>query len=158
MKKDKIIWRCQKKGENKHQVTVNIRNKSIFESTKTDLRILYFLLFYNFVENKSINQRYLNCKESTKQLWFESISNANIIKFYSVIREKIKNTMHKTWKDNLLGMEPCENGKSYVETDESKIVSYNGEVRWMFGLYNRGSKEIRIFLWITIEQKKLYFL
>ena len=53
--------------------------------------------------------------------------------------------MHKTWKDNLLGMEPWENGKSYVEIDESKIVSYNGEVRWMFGLYDRGSKEIRIF-------------
>ena len=134
-----------KKRGNKPQLTVNIRNKSIFESTKTDLRILYFLLFYNFVENKSINQSYLNCKESTKQLWFESISNANIIKFYRVIREKIKNTMHKTWKDNLLGMESCENRKSYVEIDESKIVSYNGEVRWMFGLYERGSKEIRIF-------------
>ena len=134
-----------KKRGNKPQLTVNIRNKSIFESTKTDLRILYFLLFYNFVENRSINQSYLNCKESTKQLWFESISNANIIKFYRVIREKIKNTMHKTWKDNLLGMESCENRKSYVEIDESKIVSYNGEVRWMFGLYDRGSKEIRIF-------------
>ena len=101
---------------------------------KTDLRILYFLLFYNFVENKSIKKSYINRKEFTKQLGLELISKANIIKFYRIIIEKIKNVMHKKWKDNLLGTEPCENGKSYCEIDESKIISYNGEVRWMFSL------------------------
>ena len=97
------------------------------------------------MENKSIKLSYINCKEFTNKLGLESISKANIIKFYRIVREKIKNVMRKKWKDNLLGTEPCENGKSYCEIDESKIISYNGEVRWMFGLYDRGSKDIRIF-------------
>ena len=42
-------------------------------------------------------------------------------------------------------MEPSQNGKSFCEIDESKIVSYNNETRWMFGLYDRGCKEVRIF-------------
>ena len=110
------------------------------------------------MENKSIKQSYINCKEFTNQLGLESISKANIIKFYRIVREKIKNVMHKKWKDNLLGTEPCENGKSYCEIDESKIISYNGEVRWMFCLYDNGSKDIIIFLLITIEQRIFYFL
>ena len=110
------------------------------------------------MENKSIKQSYINYKEFTNQLGLESISKANIIKFYRIVREKIKNVMHKKWKDNLLGTEPCENGKSYCEIEELKIISYNGEVRWMFGLYDRGYKDIRIFLLITIEQRILYFL
>ena len=36
------------KRENKQKITINIRNNSIFETMKTGLRILYFLLFYNF--------------------------------------------------------------------------------------------------------------
>ena len=29
--------------------------------------------------------------------------------------------------------------------DESKIINYNNETRWMFGIYDRGTKERRIF-------------
>ena len=46
MKKDKIVWRCQKKGDNKHVITVNIRNNSIFESMRADLRKLYYTSYY----------------------------------------------------------------------------------------------------------------
>ena len=73
------------------------------------------------------------------------MNKTNIIKFDRIFSEKIKNFMHKSWKDNWLGIEPYENGKSYCEIDESKIISYNGEVRWMFGIYDRGTKEVRIF-------------
>ena len=37
--------------------------------------------------------------------------------------------MHKTRKNNLLSMEPCQNIKSIVEIDESKIIIYNIELR-----------------------------
>ena len=67
------------------------------------------------------------------------MSKVSIIKFYRIIREIIKNITHKTLKDNLLGTKPCENGKSYIEIDESKSISYNGEVNWMFDLYDIGS-------------------
>ena len=109
------------------------------------LKNIILPLFYNFVDNKSINKSYLNYKEFTKDIGLESISKTNIINFFRIIREKIKNFMHKSLKDDWLGIEPYENGKSYCEIDESKIISYNGEVRWMFGIYDRGTKEVRIF-------------
>ena len=53
--------------------------------------------------------------------------------------------MHKKWNDKKLGTEPSQKGKSYFEIDESKIVSYNNKTRWMFSIYDKGSKEVRIF-------------
>ena len=49
------------------------------------------------------------------------------------------------WNEKKLGTEPCQNGKSYCEINESKIVRYNNGKRWMFDIYDRGSKEVRIF-------------
>ena len=49
---DGKICRCTNKGVNKHYNKINLRSGSIFENIKADIRILYFLLFYNFVENK----------------------------------------------------------------------------------------------------------
>ena len=48
--------------------------------------------------------------------------------------------MHKSWGENKLGIEPCENDKSYCEIDDSKVINYNNETRWMFGIYDRGTK------------------
>ena len=59
---DGKMWRCKKKGLEPHNIKVNIRNNSIFSSFKTDIRVLYFLLFYNFVEYKIVKESYLNCK------------------------------------------------------------------------------------------------
>ena len=53
--------------------------------------------------------------------------------------------MHKIWKENKLGIEPYKNGKSYCEIDESKIINYNNETRSIFGIYDRGSNDVRIF-------------
>ena len=57
---DGKIWRCKKKGLVPYDIKINIRNNSIFSSSKTDISKLYFLLFYNFVENKSVKESYLN--------------------------------------------------------------------------------------------------
>ena len=53
-KKDGLIWRCKHTGINKHDTKCNIRNNSIFEESKTDIRILYFIIFYNFIDRKSV--------------------------------------------------------------------------------------------------------
>ena len=92
-----------KKGLELHNIKVNIRNNSIFSSFKTDIRLLYFLLFYNFVENKSVKESYLNCKELSKQLKIENMSRKLVSKFFNIIRIKIKNKMHKKWNENMLG-------------------------------------------------------
>ena len=65
---DGKIWRCKKKGSNKHDIKLNIRIGSIFENFKTDIRILYYLLFFNFVENKSVKNSFINAQEFSKLL------------------------------------------------------------------------------------------
>ena len=62
------------------------------------------------------------------------------------------------WNQKKMGLEPTDRGKSYCEIDESKIINYNNETRWLFGIYDWGIKERKIFLWIIIERKKLYYL
>ena len=44
-----------------------------------------------------------------------------------------------------MGTEQCKNGKSYCEIDEYKIINYNNENRWMLGIYDRGTHNIRVF-------------
>ena len=53
--------------------------------------------------------------------------------------------MHKSLNENKLGIDPYINGKRYSEIDESKIINYNNETRWMFDIYDRGSNDVRIF-------------
>ena len=96
---DGKIWRCKKKGLEPHDIKVNIRNNSIFSNFKTDIRILYFLLFYNFVDNKSVKDSYLNCKELSKQLKIKNVTKRSVSKFFNTIRVKIKNKMHKKWEE-----------------------------------------------------------
>jgi len=42
-------------------------------------------------------------------------------------------------------LEPAENGKARIEIDESKLVTYNNSVKWMFGFFDRANRDIRIF-------------
>ena len=144
-KKDGLIWRCKHTGYNKHDIKCNIRNNSIFEQSKSDIRILFFIIFYNFIDRKSVNQTFLNCKEFSNTLNIETISQRSISKFMNIIRIKIMKYYHNMWNNNQLGIEPDDSGKSRIEVDESKIVTINNEVRWMLGLTDRATKEVRIF-------------
>ena len=126
---DGIIWRCTKRGINKHDNRIDIINGSIFEKIKVDIRMLYFLIFYNFIENKSVKNSYINNKEFSKQLKLDYISKISVSKFFKIIHNKIKCKVHKKWNKKKLGMEPNQNGISYCEYDESKTVSYNNETR-----------------------------
>ncbi len=92
--KDGLIWRCSHIGLNKHDNKCNIRYKSIFESMKSDIRLLYFILFNNFIKRKSINQTYYNCREFSKQIKIENISKKAINKFVNIIRLKIMHSFH----------------------------------------------------------------
>ena len=142
---DGKIWRSRNKGDDKHDIKLNIRKGSIFENIKTDIRLLYFILFFNFIENKSIKDTYNNCKEFAKELNIINCTKKQISQFYNTVRIKLKNKMNKMWNQKKMGLEPTERGKSYCEIDESKIINYNNETRWMFGIYDRGTKERRIF-------------
>ena len=63
----------------------------------------------------------------------------------NILRVKIMKYYHNIWNINQLGIEPDETSKSRIEVDESKIVTINNEVRWMLGITDRATKEVRIF-------------
>ena len=49
--------------------------------------------------------------------------------------------------------EPCSDGKSKIEIGESKFITYDERVRWMFGLVDR-EYDIRIFYLDDNRQKE----
>ena len=58
----------KKRDQKKNVIKLNIRIGSIFENFKTDIGILYYLLFFNFVENKSVKNNFINAQEFSKLL------------------------------------------------------------------------------------------
>ena len=151
---DEYVWRCFKKGDNKHDIKQNIRVNSIFEDVKTDIRLLYFIIFENFIYNFSINTVYKNCKEFSRDIGIKFISRNYLGKIYMIIRNKIMKKMHKLWNLNNMAVEPCLDGKSKIEIDESKFITYDGSVRWMFGLVDRAKYDIRVFYVNDNRQKE----
>ena len=143
--KDKICWRRTKKGNNSHDIKINIRNGSIFSLMKCDLRILYFIIFNNFTKNNSVNATFRNCKEFCKDLKLETISRKYIGKIFNIIRHKIMENTHSYWNNNYMGMVPGVDGKSRIEIDESKLITFDNNIRWMFGLVDRNKYDIRLF-------------
>lgn len=79
--KDGIIWRYKKNWNNKHDNKANIRKLSLIENSKLDMRIIYFIIFLNFIESYSINQAFKNGKKFCNQLKIESVSRKAIRKF-----------------------------------------------------------------------------
>ena len=75
--------------------------------------------------------------------------------------------MHKLWQNNLMGQEPTNNCKSPIEIGESKVITNSNITRWMFGLVDRGSYDVRVFYindnltketLLPIIKKCIYFL
>ena len=86
---DKVIWRCHKRSP-PHDERINIREGSIFENLQIKINILYFLLYYCFIENISINNAFIKCKDFCQQIGETSTTVPSIIKFFSIIRQRKK--------------------------------------------------------------------
>ena len=52
---------------------------------------------------------------------------------------------HSYWNNNYMGMVPGVDGKSRIEIDESKLITFDNNIRWMFGLVYRNKYDIRLF-------------
>ena len=74
-------------------------------------------------------------------------------------------TTYAKWESKKTGLEPCLDGLSKLEIDESKIVTYDGTVRWIFDITDRAQYDVRIFFvndnrarWtlISIIKKHIY--
>lgn len=73
------------------------------------MRILYFIIFYNYIEKYSINKNNINYKEFSKQLNIETASLKAISKKFNIIIIKIMKKLIKyriinKWALNLLLM------------------------------------------------------
>ena len=72
---DRYIWRCIKTNANNHDIKVNIRKYSFIENIRADLRMIYFIIFYN--------KAFTNAKEFAKDINIPTISRKNISKIYN---------------------------------------------------------------------------
>ena len=141
---DEKVWRCRSKVNN-HDIKKNNRECSVFEFISIPLPILYFLTFYCFIEKYSLDKSFLEVNENMNLFDGKTCTKKTIGKLYSILREKIKNSMHKIWKNNLMGSNPSEEGYSVFEIDESEIIGNNQVIYWMFGMIDRITKESRVF-------------
>ena len=62
--------------------------------------------------------------------------------------------MHNYCDLDNMALEPCLDGKSKIEIDESEFITSDGSVRWMFGLVYRVKYDIRIIYIDDNRQKK----
>ena len=141
---DKYCWRCRSNGP-KHDIKINIRIGSFFESMRVPLNALYYLIYNCFLNQFSINRAYNEMVNFSNILETGTISQHLIIKIFREVRKAIKMFLHKKWDSSKLGMEPAENGKARIEIDESKIIANAQSIIWMFGLIDRADKKARIF-------------
>ena len=56
---DKLVWRCHQRNR-PHDKKINIRDGPIFEGFQIKIIILYFLMYFCFIENISINSAIIN--------------------------------------------------------------------------------------------------
>ena len=78
-----------------HDIKKNIRDNSVFELVNIPLPIIYFLIFYCFTEKFSIEKSFIEINDN-KNLFEGQICIKNAInKLFSLLREKIKNNVHK---------------------------------------------------------------
>ena len=98
---DGFIWRCRSNFP-KHDSKSNIRNESIFENINISIPVLYFITFYCFLENYSIDKTLIECNNNKNLFENYTISKPSIIKIYSILRN-IKIEMHKNLKNKLFG-------------------------------------------------------
>jgi len=136
---------------------MNIRNKSIFENINAPLPILYFITFYCFLDNYSIDKTHIECNSNKNLFENYTISKPSIIKIYSILRNKIMIEMHNNRKNNLLGENITENGYAAIEIDVREIIGNSEIIYWMFGLIDRVSKDTRIFCVLNDRTKNNAF-
>ena len=141
---DEKIWRCRSL-QILHDEKVNIRKNSVIENINIPLPIIYFLILYCFIEKYSLDKSIIEVNDNKNLFGGKTCSKGSIGKLYSLLREKIKNTMHNLWGNNKMGNNISSEGYPVFEIDESEIIGNNEIIYWMFGIIDRISKESRVF-------------
>ena len=84
-KTDKLIWRYQK-HKPPHDIKINLRKDQIFEGLLEKIQILYFVTFFCFTENMSLNEAFDRCNTFSSKLEQYNISKEAIIKIFGKLK------------------------------------------------------------------------
>ena len=132
-KADKLRLRCSNKN---CLATKSFRWKSFFEDHKLSLMELVQIMFHYFIRNDSM-------KEISKHLPAKTKAISNV---YSKLRTAISDYMEALKLGGQLGIERMQGMEhGIVEIDETLMTHYNGQQMWVFGIFDRVTKELRCF-------------
>ena len=87
-----------------------------------DINTIYYLIYKCFLENCSLETSCDRIANFCHILGNTKPTKQTIIKLYRILRNRLKIFYHTLWKNEPLGLEPAENGKSRIEIDKSKII------------------------------------
>ena len=93
----------------------------------------------------SIDKTFIEIKDNKNLFGGKTCCLNGITKVFSIIRNKIKDKMHKNWKNDLMGINLSEYGYPVFEIDESEIIGNNEIIYWMFVMIDRISKDCRVY-------------
>ena len=124
---DDYVFRCRANNPN-HDIKINLRKNSIFENIKLNINTIHYLIYKCFLENYSLDTTYTRIHNFCDILNNPKPNKHTIVRLFRILRNKIKIYYkiyyHTQWKNEPLGIEPAENGKSRIEIDESEIMKF----------------------------------
>ena len=141
---DGKLWRCRG-GISAHDNKFNIRKNSIYENINIQIQILYFITFYCFIENLSLEKAFTETNKVKDFLGNNTVTINGISKIYTLLREKLRKELHRKWENDPLGVVIGPRGYACVEIDESEMIGNNQKIFWIFGIIDRLTKEARLF-------------
>lgn len=141
---DGKIWRCRG-GIPLHDIKTNIRTNSIFENINIQIQILYFITFFCFIENLSLEKAFIETNNNKEILGNNTVTINGISKIYRLLREKLRKELHRKWNTDPIGIVIGPKGYACVEIDESEMIGNSQKIFWIFGIIDRTTKEARLF-------------
>ena len=141
---DGKIWRCRG-GIPLHDIKTNIRTNSIFENINIQIQILYFITFFCFIENLSLEKAFIETNNNKEILGNNTVTINGISKIYRLLREKSRKELHRKWNTDPIGIVIGPKGYACVEIEESEMIGNSQKIFWIFGIIDRTTKEARLF-------------
>ena len=78
---DNVIWRSHKKS-NTYNIKINMLTDSVFKDFDIKMNVLYFLLYFYFFENLSINESLNKCNYFCIQIGVNNITAQSVSRIF----------------------------------------------------------------------------
>ena len=109
------------------------------------IQILYFITFFCFIENLSLEKAFIETNNNKEILGNNTVTINGISKIYRLLREKSRKELHRKWNTDPIGIVIGPKGYACVEIEESEMIGNSQKIFWIFGIIDRTTKEARLF-------------